>query len=81
MSKLKKLYEKIKNNPKAVRFDELDKVLGAAGFDKRKPRSGSSHHIYTKGDKILPIPFKQPHIKQIYVERAIELIGDCFDEE
>lgn len=31
MSKLEKLLEKIKNNPKSVRFDELDRILIAAG--------------------------------------------------
>ena len=56
MSKLKKLYEKIKNNPKSVSFDELDKVLRAAGFEKRRPRGGSSHHIYTKGSVQLSVP-------------------------
>ncbi|MEG6614915.1 toxin HicA [Peptococcaceae bacterium 1198_IL3148] len=80
MSKLQKLYQRIKNNPKAVRFEELDKILRSAGFAKRQPKGGSSHHIYVKGDKMLSVPYKQPHIKSTYVERAIELIGDCFDE-
>lgn len=35
MSKLKKLFEKIKNNPKQVRFEELDKILMHYGFTKR----------------------------------------------
>jgi len=78
---LKKLYDKIKNNPRAVRFSELDKILRSAGFTKRQPSGGSSHFIYIKDDKSLSVPFDQPHIKRIYVERAIELIGDCFDEE
>jgi len=81
MGKLKKLYEKIKNNPRAVRFSELDKILQSAGFTKRQPSGGSSHFIFTKEDKSLSVPLDQPHIKRIYVERAIEIIGDYFDEE
>jgi len=81
MSKLKKLYEKIKNNPRSIRFSELDKILRSAGFTKRQPSGGSSHFIYIKEDKSLTIPLDQPHIKRIYVERAIEIIGDYFDEK
>jgi len=36
MGKLKKLLQKIKNNPKQVRFDELDKILTRAGFERRQ---------------------------------------------
>jgi hypothetical protein len=36
MNKLQKLLEKIKNNPKAVRFDELDRILVSAGFARRQ---------------------------------------------
>lgn len=81
MSKLLKLYERIKNNPGKVRFKELDKILLAAGFTKRQPSGGSSHFIYIKNDKSLSVPFEQQHIKRIYLERAIELIGDCLTED
>jgi hypothetical protein len=80
MSKLLKLLERIKSNPKTVRFEELDKLLTRAGFRRRQPRSGSSHYIYVKDGKILTVPYDQPHIKQIYIEKAIEAIGDYFEE-
>lgn len=81
MSQLQKLYERIKNNPKTVRFDELDKILMKAGFDKRAPRGGSSHYTYIMPGKLpLTVPFKQPYIKRIYVEKAIEAVGDYFEE-
>jgi hypothetical protein len=47
MSKSEKLLEKIRNNPKAVSFDDLDKVLRGCGFIRRQPRNGSSHYYYT----------------------------------
>ncbi|MDD4402663.1 MAG: toxin HicA [Desulfitobacteriaceae bacterium] len=81
MSQLEKLLEKIRNNPKQVRFTELDKILTRAGFKRRQPGGGSSHYIYTKGEDSLIVPFNQPHIKAIYVEKAIKLLeGGIIDE-
>ena len=74
MSKLKKLLQKIINNPRAVRFEELDKILIRAGFIKRQPGTGSSHYIYSKGSKRLSVPYNEPHIKACYVELAIEAL-------
>ena len=56
MSQLEKLLLRIKNNPKTVRFDELDKILKRLDFEVRQPKGGSSHYIYTKGNFILCIP-------------------------
>ncbi|TGE39376.1 toxin HicA [Desulfosporosinus fructosivorans] len=82
MSKLKKLLERIRNNPKNVRFEELDKILIHYGFTKRQSSGGSSHFYYTKGEKLLSVPFHKPHIKVTYVERAIELLeGEISDDE
>jgi len=82
LSKLKKLLERIRNNPKNVRFEELDKILIHYGFTKRQSSGGSSHYYYTKGEKLLSVPFHKPHIKVIYVERAIELLeGEINDDE
>lgn len=81
MSKLEKLLEKIKNNPKSVRFAELDRILTIAGFVRRQPKGGSSHYVYQRRDKILCVPFRQPYILRVYVELAIELIDDCVIEQ
>lgn len=74
MTKLEKLLQKVKNNPKQVRFQELDKILIRSGFTRRQPGSGSSHYIYIKGKKRLTVPYRQPHVKTIYVERALALL-------
>ena len=42
MSQLEKLLLRIKNNPKTVRFDELDKILKRLDFEVRQPKGGSS---------------------------------------
>ncbi|NPV73186.1 MAG: addiction module toxin, HicA family [Pelotomaculum sp.] len=81
MGKLEKLLQKIKNNPKQVRFEELDKILIRAGFTKRQPRKGSSHYTYTKGSARITVPFNQPHIDSAYVKLAIKVLeGEIKDE-
>lgn len=81
MSRLEKLLQKIVNNPKTVRFEELDKLLKNEGFACRQSRKGSSHYVYTKSDKFMVVPFKKPYIKCVYVERAIDLLSDFFEED
>jgi len=80
MSQLLKLFGRVRNNPKTVKFEELDKLLLAAEFKRRQPRSGSSHYFYSKDGKYLSVPRKSPYIKETYVEKAIEAIGDYFDK-
>ncbi|NMB97279.1 MAG: hypothetical protein GYA02_11830 [Clostridiaceae bacterium] len=76
MSHYKKLYLKIKNNPKNVRFDEIDKLLTKiGGFERRN--KGTSHYIYSHPDlneinDYVNIPYKKPHIKDCYIKKAIE---------
>lgn len=82
MSKLEKLLAKIRNNPKTVRFEELDKILTRAGFARRQSRKGSSHFVYTKaGVMSVTVPFKTPYILAVYVEEAIVAIGDAFEKD
>ncbi len=81
MSKLEKLLQRIINNPKTVKFEELDKLLIKAGFIKRQSGKGSSHFVYRKDGKIISIPYNNPYIKQTYVLEAIELMAGYFEDE
>lgn len=81
MSQLTKLWDKVKNNPKTVSFSEADKLLTKAGFKRRQPKSGSSHYVYTKDDKLVAIPKNRPYILEAYVKQMIEAIGDVFEED
>jgi hypothetical protein len=45
MSKKAKLLEKLRNNPKSIRFEEIDLILTSYGFTRRQPSGGSSHYI------------------------------------
>ena len=76
MSQLEKLLERIRNNPKTVAFEELDKILRRNGFERRQPGGGSSHYIYRKKGKLpLTIPRKSPYVKEEYVKLVIEALG------
>lgn len=75
MSKILKLYHTIKNNPKAVSFEDIDKLLRWAGFEVRQPAGGPSHFFYKRGDKCISVPYKRPYVREHYVKRALELIG------
>ena len=83
MSVYNKLYQKIKNNPKNVSFNELDKLLTRfGGFKRRNPRGGSSHYTYSHSDlsEIITIPKSRP-VKPIYIKkalRAIDMVKDDF---
>lgn len=73
MSHYKKLYEKVKNNPKDVSFNEIDKLLTKiGGFTRRNPSKGSSHYTYSHPDliDIITIPKNKP-IRTIYIKKAL----------
>lgn len=76
ITKKEKLLKGIKNNPKTVKFEELDKILKDVGFDRRQPSGGSSHYTYIFEDKILTVPYKRPYIKVIYVKMAMKLLEE-----
>ena len=76
MSKLEKLLKRIKNNPKSVRFEELDKILRREGYEPSQPRGGSSHYTYRKsGYRTITIPRQIPYINECYVRDVLEALG------
>ena len=81
MSRADKLLDKIRNSPKTVAFSDLAKVLLQLGFERRQPRSGSSHYVFTYGPWRLTVPYRRPHISQVYVKQALELIDQILQNE
>jgi len=79
MSKKRKRLEKLRKNPKNVSFKELKQALEDYGFEMR-PSSGTSHHFFKAeiGDKVwkFSVPFKKPHINEIYVKKAVQAIDE-----
>lgn len=77
MTKSEKREATIRQNPKQVRFDDLDALLRSYDFAQRQPRSGSSHYKYThpryKGKLEVPRPHGT-HVRPFYVQLALAAI-------
>ena len=54
---IEKDFARMKQNPKAVRFKELERVILGSGFKRVNVRG--SHHVYKRGEKILTVV--KPH--------------------
>ncbi len=79
MTKREKRLEKIRNNPKNVRFEDLDQVLRDYGFERRQPGSGSSHYVYIH--RVWPkyqltVPYKRPFLKSHYVREVLKILDE-----
>jgi hypothetical protein len=66
-------YEKVIANRKNCRFEDIQALLLAVGFNQRQPRKGSSHYIYTRGKLHISIPRHKP-VKTVYVDRVLALL-------
>ena len=73
MAKRDKRLAKMRQNPKSVSFDDLQKVLEDHGF--QLVRIKGSHHVFesTEYDKRLVVPKRNP-VKAGYVKDAIRII-------
>jgi len=80
MTRKRKEFERIKNNPKNVSFEKIEGLLLARGFVESRPASGSSHCTFSKGIYTITIPFARP-IKEIYVKHVIAIIEMSEDKE
>ena len=74
MSKKDKALDRIRNNPKNVRFEELQRILESLGFELRH-RSGS-HAVFILGKYVLNIPYRRPFLKVVYVQVALAAIEE-----
>ena len=72
MSKRKKLFDKLKNNPKNASFSDISRLLEQEGFVL--DRITGSHHVFTKSDTTFVVPVHKNRVKTIYVKRVIEII-------
>jgi hypothetical protein len=46
-----------------------------------RPRSGSSHQIYTLGRHQIAVPFRRPYVKEIYVRHVLEILAQIDEEQ
>ncbi|PKO12690.1 MAG: toxin HicA [Chloroflexi bacterium HGW-Chloroflexi-10] len=70
MSKKEKALAKLRQNPKNVRFEEIETILNRLGFVKRQ--DGTSHARFTLGSHIIDVPKRKPYVKPIYVKLLLE---------
>ncbi len=74
MSKKDKALEKLRQNPRNVRFEELAAILLSLGFVMKEGGKGSHAVFKRPGQPPLTVPRNKPFIKPIYVKLALELI-------
>ena len=65
MSQWEKLLQSICNNPKSVRFEELDRALRNTGFERKQSGNGTSHCRYVLGTDQIVVPRHGNHVKQV----------------
>lgn len=79
MSRRDKLLAKIKNNPRAVRFEELTKLLEWYGYELARIRG--SHHLFLRGADRVLIARQIPHMDPGAVEEVLDHIAEIEAEE
>jgi len=70
MSKKEKAIARLRQNPKNVRFEEIETILYRLGFTKRQ--DGTSHARFTLGKHIINVPKRKPFVLKIYVEFLLD---------
>lgn len=78
MSQTEKLLERFRQNPRNVRFEEMDKLLVSLGFEKRQKGSHATYIL--KGQGRITIPFRKPFILPVYVKEVLRLLDEMTKE-
>jgi hypothetical protein len=81
LSTRQKRRQKVEQSPRQVRFEDLDALLRAYGFQVRKPKRGGSHYFYYRGPHLLSVPRRRPHLKEYVVRRALAMLQETDTEE
>ena len=74
MSKQEKLLQRLRQNPKNVRFDDLDTLLLGLGFEKRQRGSHVTYVLKEYGR--ITIPIRKPFMLPVYVKEVLELLEE-----
>ena len=69
---VKKIIEKMKNQPRGIRLAEAEKVLAAYGYHFNRQRSSHRYYLNASGDLIM---LKDP-LKISYITELLERIGE-----
>ncbi|MCS7069239.1 MAG: type II toxin-antitoxin system HicA family toxin [Meiothermus sp.] len=76
MAWLEKLLEKMRRLPPEMRYEEVERVLRAYGFEE--VRSSGSHHLFRHPDgRMLTVPKHRGQVvKATYLKKVLEAIGE-----
>ena len=74
MASIKKLIQKMKDQPNGIRFTEAQRVLESKGYRFDRQRSSHCHFVNEIGDVITIV--KDNTIKKVYVVDILERIGE-----
>ncbi len=74
MTKRDKLIERVRRNPRSIRFDEIETLLLSLGFVKRQ--RGSSHAMFTLDGYQVVVPYRKPTVKPVYVQLVLALLDE-----
>jgi predicted RNA binding protein YcfA (HicA-like mRNA interferase family) len=80
MARKEKLLNRIRNNPKQVRFEDIDKIMRQYGFEERHD---ASHYVYSHPQVVGVVTIVRPHgkggtqfVAPIYIKRALEAMDE-----
>jgi predicted RNA binding protein YcfA (HicA-like mRNA interferase family) len=78
LSKKEKALEKLRQNAKHVRFEELETILLRLGFQKRQ--DSTSHAMFTLGSHIVNVPKRKPFVKPKYINLVLKVLEEIQEE-
>jgi len=81
MSKTQKALARFRQNPKNVRYDELESLLLKLGFVIRQG-TGSHSVFILRGKPPLTIPKRKPFVSEVYVKLVLKFLDEIgLDED
>lgn len=72
MESREKLFQRIRQNPKHVSYDDLVLLLRKHGFVEANHGNHGSHHTFKRGDRVVTIVYRRPHVGEVDVKRALQ---------
>ena len=81
MAQRDKLIDRVRSNPKSVRFEDLDALLLHLGFERRQPGSGSSHYVYRHGAHVITIARHKPYVHSQAVRQVLRILDEIIEDQ
>jgi hypothetical protein len=81
MGKREKLLTRLRNNPKGVRFEELDSLLEWYEFERRQSRRGSSHYVYRRGPHVITVVRRKPYVHSKAIKEVLAILDELLEDE